>query len=132
MNKEMEYKKILKDEVEVFRENGRRFLNGELTKAEFKGMGVYAQQDQKSFMIRLRTPSGVASLEHLKLILSYAKKYELDKVHLTTRQAIQLHNLGIEEVCDIMKDAIDHDLFTRGETSPYPRCQGWSRGRRLT
>lgn len=125
MNKEMEYKKILKDEVEVFRERGRRFLNRELTKAEFKGMsggmGVYAQQDQKSFMIRLRTPSGVASLEHLKLILSYVKKYNLDKVHLTTRQAIQLHNLSIEEVCDIMKDAIDHDLFTRGGGGNYPR-----------
>lgn len=125
MDKDMEYKKILKDEVEKFREKGRSFLDGELTKAEFKGlsggMGVYAQQDQKSFMIRLRTPSGVVSLEHLRLILSYAKKYKLDRIHLTTRQAVQLHDLGIEEVCDIMKDAIDHDLFTRGGGGNYPR-----------
>lgn len=119
------YKKVLKEEVEQFRIAGHQFLNGELTKNEFKGksggMGVYAQQDQKTFMIRLRTPSGVASKEHLKLILHYAKKYHLDKVHLTTRQAVQLHNLGIDEVCDIMSDAVDHDLFTRGGGGNFPR-----------
>lgn len=119
------YKKILKDEVEQFRIAGHQFLDGQLTKNEFKGksggMCVYAQQDQKSFMIRLRTPSGVASREHLKLILKYAKKYQLEKVHLTTRQAVQLHNLNIDEVCDIMTDAIDHDLFTRGGGGNYPR-----------
>lgn len=119
------YKKILKEEVEEFRIAGHQFLDGALTKNEFKGksggMGVYAQQDQKSFMIRLRTPSGVASREHLKLILHYTKKYQLEKVHLTTRQAVQLHNLKIDEVCDIMADAIDHDLFTRGGGGNFPR-----------
>ena len=48
-------------------------MEKEISKAEFKGisggMGVYAQQDQKSFMIRLRTPSGLISKEHLNLIL---------------------------------------------------------------
>lgn len=120
-----EYKKVLKEEVEAFRELGHRFLNKEISKNEFKGqsggMGVYAQQDQKTFMIRLRTPSGIVTKTHLNLILSYAKKYQLDKVHLTTRQAVQLHNLKIDDVCDIMYHAIDHDLYTRGGGGNFPR-----------
>ena len=68
------YKAFLKNEVEEFRKTGHKFLDKEISKAEFKGisggMGVYAQQDQKSFMIRLRTPSGLVSKAHLKLILS--------------------------------------------------------------
>lgn len=92
------YKEFLKSEVQEFRKAGHRFLEKEISKAEFKGisggMGVYAQQDQKSFMIRLRTPSGLISKEHLNLILSYVHKYGLEKVHLTTRQAVQLHDLG--------------------------------------
>lgn len=123
---EMEnYKAFLKNEIEEFRKTGHKFLDKEITKAEFKGisggMGVYAQQDQRSFMIRLRTPSGLVSKAHLKLILSYVKKYGLEKVHLTTRQAIQLHDLEMDSVCDIMKDAIDHDLFTRGGGGNFPR-----------
>ena len=119
------YKEFLKSEVQEFRKAGHRFLEKEISKAEFKGisggMGVYAQQDQKSFMIRLRAPSGLISKEHLNLILSYVHKYGLEKVHLTTRQAVQLHDLDIDSVCDIMEDGIDHDLFTRGGGGNFPR-----------
>lgn len=120
-----EYKKLLKSEVDEFRELGHQFLDGKVTKNEFKGksggMGVYAQQDQKTFMIRLRTPSGIITKAHLGLILNYTKKYDLPRIHLTTRQAVQLHDLQIDDVCDIMKNAIDHDLFTRGGGGNFPR-----------
>lgn len=119
------YKTLLKEEVEAFRKRGHEFLNGTLTRAEFKGlsggMGSYAQKETGKFMIRLRTPSGIVSREHFGLILDYAQKYDLDKIHLTTRQAVQLHDLDIDSVCDIMKDAIDHDLFTRGGGGNFPR-----------
>lgn len=119
------YKKLLKEEVEVFRKRGYEFLDGTLTRAEFKGfsggMGSYAQKETGKFMIRLRTPSGIVSREHFALILDYAGKYGLDKIHLTTRQAVQLHDLSIDDVCDIMRDAIDQDLFTRGGGGNFPR-----------
>ena len=119
------YKKLLKEEVEIFRKKGHEFLEGTLTRAEFKGlsggMGSYAQKETGKFMIRLRTPSGIVSEKHFGLILDYAQKYGLDKIHLTTRQAVQLHDLSIDDVCDIMKDAIEQDLFTRGGGGNFPR-----------
>ena len=117
--------KELLNEIDDFRQLGQRFLNKEVTAAEFKaksgGMGVYAQRGGERFMIRLRTPSGVISREHLALIEAYARQYGLDRVHLTTRQAVQLHDLGIDQVCDIMEDAIRHGLFTRGGGGNFPR-----------
>ncbi|MGL5314743.1 MAG: nitrite/sulfite reductase [Peptostreptococcaceae bacterium] len=120
-----EFKKILLDEIPNFREFGHKFLNGEVSKMDFKkvsgGFGIYAQRDQKSFMIRLRVSCGVFSREQLNMIYSIAQKYNIDKVHLTTRQAVQLHDLSIDDVCDIMEECIHKDIFTRGGGGNFPR-----------
>lgn len=119
------YKAYLKNEVEELRAKGKAFLRGEVTRVELRGFsggfGSYAQREDGKFMIRLRTPSGRVSREHFQLILDYATQCGIEKVHLTTRQAVQMHDLSIDQVCDIMKDAIDHDLFTRGGGGNFPR-----------
>ncbi|MGL5717164.1 MAG: nitrite/sulfite reductase [Paraclostridium sp.] len=120
-----EFKKVLLDEIPAFREFGHKFLNGEVSKMDFKkvsgGFGVYAQRDQKSFMIRLRVSCGAFSREQLNKIYEIANKYNLDKIHLTTRQAVQLHDLSFDAVCDIMQECINKDIFTRGGGGNFPR-----------
>lgn len=119
------YKQNLINEVKELRTIGHKFLKKEVTASEFKavsgGMGVYAQRGGEKFMIRLRIPSGIFDFSYVKLVEKYVKKYNLEFIHLTTRQAIQLHNLGIDEVCDIMEDAIIHGLYTRGAGGNFPR-----------
>lgn len=120
-----EYGQLYKSEIKDFKVLGEKFLNGELTVAEFKGksggMGVYAQRGKQGFMIRLRTPGGILSYEHMKLIQKYMDQYHLESMHLTSRQAVQLHDMSLDDVCEIMEDAIDYDLFTRGGGGDYPR-----------
>lgn len=120
-----ELKKQLLDEIEEFRKTGEKFLNKELSVAEFKGasggMGVYAERGGQKFMVRLRIPSGVTDVKELKTIYNLAEKYNLQKIHLTTRQAIQLHSMGINDVCDVMKECLNYDIFTRGAGGNYPR-----------
>ncbi|MGL5330216.1 MAG: nitrite/sulfite reductase [Peptostreptococcaceae bacterium] len=120
-----EFKNTLLDEIPSFREFGHKFINGEVSKMDFKkvsgGFGIYAQRDQKSFMIRLRVSCGVFSREQLNKIYEIAKKYNLEKIHLTTRQAVQLHDLSIDDVCDIMTECIHKDIFTRGGGGNFPR-----------
>ena len=52
-------KEELLGEIEAFREKGRAFLNGDISKMEFKhvsgAFGVYAERNKKTFMIRLRS-----------------------------------------------------------------------------
>ena len=102
-----------------------KFLNGEIGKMDFKGasggMGVYAQRSGKEFMIRFRIPSGIASIKNLKLIYEFAKRYNLESIHLTTRQAIQLHGITIDEVCDAMEEGIEKGLYLRGSGGNFPR-----------
>lgn len=78
-----ELKKVLLSEINNFREDGHKFLNKEISKMEFKhisgGMGVYAERDGQKFMIRLRIPSGVTSIEEFKKICEFAKKYNLQQ-----------------------------------------------------
>lgn len=66
------YNEMLKSEISSFRELGHKFLNKEVSVGDFKGasggMGVYAQRGGQNFMIRLRTPSGIIPLKHMKLI----------------------------------------------------------------
>ncbi|MGL4774421.1 MAG: nitrite/sulfite reductase [Clostridium sp.] len=119
------FKKELKSEIPGFKEYGEKFLNKEVSKMDFKkfsgGYGVYAHRDQENFMIRLRTPSGILSVSEFKFIYEMAKKYNLDSVHLTTRQAIQFHGLKLNEVCELMDAGIDHNLFSRGAGGNFPR-----------
>ena len=118
-------KTILLSEIDKFNEVGHKFLAGEISRTEFKGvsggMGVYAHRDGKKFMIRLRIPSGVASYKEMKFVYDLAEKYNLGGIHLTTRQAIQLHGLGIDEICEIIKEGINKDIYTRGAGGNYPR-----------
>jgi len=115
----------LLSEVEDFRIIGNKFLNGEISKMDFKGtsggMGVYAHHSGKEFMIRFRIPSGIASIKDLKLIYDFAARYNLDNIHLTTRQAIQLHGITIDEVCDAMEEGIKKGLYSRGSGGNFPR-----------
>ncbi|WP_250675095.1 nitrite/sulfite reductase [Paraclostridium ghonii] len=119
------YKQLLLDEIQEFREKGHKFLNKEISKADFKhtsgGMGVYAQRDGQHFMIRLRVASGILNLEQLKLVQGFVHKYNLQQIHLTTRQAIQLHTITIDEVCDIMEEGIHKGIYTRGSGGNFPR-----------
>lgn len=123
-------KEILLSELPNFKETSFKFLNGEMSKLDYKGFsggyGVYAQRDQKSFMIRLRTSSGVITKSQLYTIYNMAYKNKLEKIHLTTRQAVQLHDLSVEQICDIMEEGINKDIFSRGGGGNYPRNVGLS------
>ncbi|WP_042275220.1 nitrite/sulfite reductase [[Clostridium] dakarense] len=123
-------KQILLEEIPNLKETTLKFINGEISKMEYKGFsggyGIYAQRDKKSFMIRLRLSSGVISKLQLKKVYQIASKYKVEKIHLTTRQAIQLHGLSVDDLCSIMEEALHKDIYSRGAGGNYPRNVGLS------
>ncbi len=118
-------KEELRKEIPAFKEAGEKFIRKEITSAEFKGisggMGVYAQRGGEKFMVRLRVLSGVVDYPALKFIHDIAKQYSLDYIHLTTRQAIQLHNLKLDDMIGILEQSLEHNIITRGGGGNYPR-----------
>ncbi|MDF2503373.1 nitrite/sulfite reductase [Clostridium sp.] len=119
------FNEVLLREIDNFRDLGHKFLKGEVSKMDFKkasgGMGVYAHRNGKEFMIRFRIPSGIASRKDLELIYDFANRYNLQGIHLTTRQAVQLHGISIDDICNAMREGIEKGLYSRGSGGNFPR-----------
>lgn len=117
--------KTLLDEIDGFKELANKYLANEVSVADFKkvsgGMGVYSERSKTEFMIRLRIPSGITSLEQVNLLCDFADKYSIPHLHFTTREAVQYHNLSIDQACGIMKDGIENGIYSRGGGGNFPR-----------
>lgn len=114
-----------KEELPLFREKLEGFQAGNVKKPEYKGFsgryGSYAQRDPSLNMLRLRLPAGRANSEKLAFIASAVRRYAVERVHFTTCQSIQLHDLDVDATCGIMEEALDHGIVTIGAGGDYPR-----------
>ena len=114
-----------KKDLPLFEEKIKAFNNGEVSKNDYKGFsglyGSYAQRDPKANMLRLRMTAGVVTKEKLKFVADTIQKYNVNKAHFTTCEAIQLHNLPYEDVPKIMEEALDVDIVTMGGGGDFPR-----------
>lgn len=114
-----------KDGIQEFREKTEAFYAGELSKGDYKGFsglyGSYAQKGGKASMLRLRMTAGRVTKEKLAFVADSIRKYQVKKVHFTTCQTIQLHDLDTEAVCRIMEGALDVGIVTMGGGGDFPR-----------
>lgn len=122
---EKELLQELKDEIQLFKEQTEKFVNKEISVKDFKGFsggfGSYAQRGAQTFMLRLRMNQGVMSKDKLGFICKVCKEHNVQKAHITTCQTIQLHDLNSTCVPNIMEEALDHGIVTRGGGGDFPR-----------
>ena len=116
-----EFKEDLKD----FREMTEKFYAKEFSIKDYKGFsggfGSYAQRGGEASMLRLRMPGGRITKEKLKFLVDAIAAYDVRRVHLTTCQTVQFHDLGMKAVCDIMERAMEVGIITRGGGGDFPR-----------
>lgn len=114
-----------KEDLDEFKEKTIEFYEGRLSKQEYKGYsggyGSYAQRGGSASMLRLRLAGGRITKEKLKFIADCIETYRIDCVHLTTCQTIQLHNLQPLAIFDIIEEALNHGIVTRGGGGDFPR-----------
>ena len=119
------YIEEFKGDLKEFHEMTNKFYNGEVSVPEYKsfsgGFGSYAQRGGERSMLRLRLSGGEINMDHLKFIADSIKKYQINMVHLTTCETVQLHNLNEEEVCALSTEALEHGIITRGGGGDFPR-----------
>ena len=112
-------------QIETFREKALGFIAGEVPKNEFKGFsgyyGSYAQKGGQKLMLRLRMPAGRLTQKKMAFIADAMKRYEVPMMHFTTCQAIQLHNLDVDQTCSIMEEALSVGIVTMGGGGDFPR-----------
>ena len=120
-----DYAEEFKDDIKAFQAATSQFYAGEMTVAQYKGIsggfGSYAQRGGKYGMLRLRLSGGEITKEHLRFITECIEKYSIGRIHFTTCQTVQFHDLKPDTICDLVTDAWRHGIITRGGGGDYPR-----------
>ena len=105
-----------RQELPAFKEKTDAFYRGELDKMAYKGFsgfyGSYAQRGGKANMLRLRMTAGRVTKEKLAFTANVVRKYDIKRIHFTTCQTIQLHDLLPETVYAVMDAALNAGIVT--------------------
>ena len=114
-----------KQEMPAFRAKAAEFYAGQLDRNLYKGFsglyGSYAQKDGKASMLRLRMTAGRVTKPKLAFVADALRRYPVPRLHFTTGQTIQLHDLAEQPLCDIMESALDVGIVTMGGGGDFPR-----------
>ena len=120
-----DYAKEFQGDIAGFQHATEQFYAGDMSVAEYKslsgGFGSYAQRGGNCGMLRLRLSGGRITKEQLGFIVESIEKYNVERIHLTTCQTIQLHDLKPDTICDLVTEAWQHGIITRGGGGDYPR-----------
>lgn len=114
-----------KQKLPEFREKTDAFFAGELDKGSYKGysgyFGSYAQKGAQASMLRLRTPAGRITKEKLAVIAGMLRTHDVPRLHFTTCQTIQLHDLKTDALYPLMEEALDNGIIIMGGGGDFPR-----------
>lgn len=92
----------------------RLFKEGKIDQERFRSLrlarGVYGQRQEGVQMIRIKLPYGKLSAEQLYRICDVSEEYSTGRLHITTRQDIQIHYVSLDRTpelwAELEKDAI--------------------------
>jgi len=111
--------------IQEFQEMTRKFYAKEISVKDYKGFsgffGSYAQRGGNASMLRLRMAGGQLTKERLAFLTSSIRTHQINKVHFTTCQTVQLHNLDEKAVCALVPAALDHGIIVLGGGGDFPR-----------
>ena len=114
-----------KEDYKEFDEATEKFYKGEMDAKTYKGIsggfGSYAQRGGNASMLRLRMSGGVMDLAKLKFIADAIETYHIKRVHLTTCQTLQFHDLDEATVKTLAMEALKCGIVTRGGGGDFPR-----------
>ena len=114
-----------KQKLPEFQEKTNAFFAGELDKGSYKGysgyFGSYAQKGGQVSMLRLRTPAGRITKDKLSAIGNMLRSHDVPRLHFTTCQTIQLHDLKTDALYPLMEEALDNGIIIMGGGGDYPR-----------
>ncbi|PLW82114.1 sulfite reductase [Kineobactrum sediminis] len=111
--------RIVDERVNQFRQQTTRYLEGELSDAEFLPLrlqnGLYVQR--LAPMLRIAVPYGMLNSAQLRKLAHITRHYDKGYAHVSTRQNIQLNWPQLEEVPDILEELASvqmHAIQTSG------------------
>lgn len=94
------------------------FSSAQLPAERFRGRrvahGIYEQRSSGSYMLRVRLPAGVLHAKQLLGLAKLAKEAGAPRLHITTRQDIQFHDLPLDAALRVQLGLLELGLTTYG------------------
>ncbi len=87
---------------------------------ELKRVGIIAQNQKDTFLIRLRTVGGDLNAKELNVITHVSQKYGRGEVHLTTRQAVEIPFVNVDDL-EAARDELESNGIVLGVCGPRGR-----------
>ncbi len=101
---EIENPVVEKDIIELEKKI-RQFKGGNIDEEKFRSLrlarGVYGQRQQGVQMIRIKLPYGKVTSNQLLRIADVSDEYSRGRLHITTRQDIQIHYVDLERTPEL-------------------------------
>ncbi len=108
----------LSQDIDAFARKVVAFKNGDYAEADFKpicsAMGVYEQRRDATYMARIRNVGGLISATALKKIIDTALNHGSRRLHITTRQELQIQDISLDDVAPAMRELLTLGLATKG------------------
>ncbi len=96
----------------------RAYKEGDIHEEKFRSLrlarGVYGQRQPGVQMVRIKIPYGKLSSEQLLRISDVADEYSTGRLHITTRQDIQIHHVDLERTPELWAE-LEKDQVTLRE-----------------
>jgi len=93
------------------------FRNGKIDEEKFRSLrlarGVYGQRQPGVQMIRIKLPYGKVTSEQLHRISQVSDKYSTGRLHITTRQDIQIHYVSLDRTPELWAELEKNDVTLR-------------------
>jgi sulfite reductase (ferredoxin) len=113
---EFENARVEKDIIELEKKI-RLFREGKIDEERFRSLrlarGVYGQRQPGVQMIRIKLPYGKVTGEQLIRISEVADEYSTGKLHITTRQDIQIHYVSLDRTPQLWAELEKDDVTLR-------------------
>lgn len=114
---ELENPIVEKDIIELEKKI-RLHKEGKIPEERFRSLrlarGVYGQRQLGVQMIRIKIPYGKVTSKQLKRIASVSDEYSTGKLHITTRQDIQIHYVSLDRTPELWSE-LEKDSVTLRE-----------------
>ncbi|MBT2162003.1 HEPN domain-containing protein [Zobellia barbeyronii] len=95
----------------------RQFNEGNLDEEKFRSLrlarGIYGQRQPGVQMIRIKLPYGKVSSKQLKRISDVSDEYSRGRLHITTRQDIQIHYVDVARTPELWSELEKDDVTIR-------------------
>ena len=75
--------------------------------------GIYTERKRGTYMLRPRFPAGMITVEELEDFVDICETYGEGRIHLTTRQDIQIHGLSSENMIAVLELLLEKGYSSR-------------------